>query len=125
MSLKKNAKGLRAVHYTGLPGFHQDRPCSMDVGEDDILFSTTTGAHASLPLSKVECVDIMPEANYMLRYHNSSASTAKVGDKWYAVITCASEGASKHITLWFLGLKAYKAFYALQRRCAKSTDVIL
>ncbi len=125
MLFKKKPKGLSVIHYAGLPGFQQDMPCFMDIGEEAVVFSTTAGASVTLPLSKIECVDIMPEANYMLKYHNANTATAKVGVKWYAAITYAAEGGSKHIAVWYMEVKTGKALYALQSRCTRSGGVVL
>ncbi len=125
MLFKKKQKSFRVIHYAGLPGFQQDMPCFMDIGDEAVVFSATAGASITLPLSKIECVDIMPEANYMLKYHNANTSTAKMGVKWYAAITYAAEGGSKHIAIWYMEVKTHKALYALQSRCARSEDVVL
>lgn len=122
---RKKQKGYSVIHYEGLPGFGQDMPCFMDIGEESIVFATTAGASVTLPVAKIECVDIMPEANYMLKYHNSNTTTAKVGVKWYAVITCAAEGGRKHIDIWYMEMKTGKALYALQSRCTRTENVVL
>ena len=125
MLFKKKQKGFSLIHYAGLPGFQQDMPCFMDVGDEAVVFSTIAGASITLPLTKIECVEIMPETNYMLKYHNTNTSTAKVGVKWYAVITYSSEGGSKHIAVWYTEVKTGKALYALQSRCTCSGSVVL
>lgn len=125
MLFKKKQKGLSVIRYAGLPGFQQDMPCFIDIGEEAVVFSTTAGASVTLPLSKIECVEIMSEANYMLKYHNANTSTTKVGAKWYAAITYAAEGGSKHIAISYMEVKTSKALCALQSRCTRSGGMVL
>ncbi len=117
--------GVRLMHYEGLPGIRQDTACFMDVGEEAVVFATIDKATVTLPLEKIECVDIMPELNFMAKYHNTGATTSKVGVKWYAVITYAAEGGSKYIALWYMEVKAGKVLRDLQKRCAGRRDVVL
>lgn len=125
MLFKKKPKGLSVMHYEGIPGFKQDAPCFIDIGDDAIVFNTAAGASVTLPITKIEHIDIMPEANYMLKYHNANTSSAKVGVKWYAVITYATEGESKRIVAWYVEVKTGNALYALQSRCTHSGSVVL
>ena len=122
---KNKPKGLSVIHYAGLPGFQQDMPCFMDIGEEAVVFSTTAGATVALPVSKIISVDVLPEANYMLKYHNANTSTAKVGVKWYAAITYTAEGGNQHIAVWYMEVKTSKALYALQSRCNHAGSVVL
>lgn len=125
MLFKKKPKGLSVMHYEGIPGFNQDAPCFINIGDDAVVFNATAGASVTLPITKIEYIDIMPEANYMLKYHNANTSSAKVGVKWYAVITYATESESKHIVVWYMEVKTGNALYDLQSRCNRSGGVVL
>lgn len=125
MLFKKKPKSLSVIHYEGIPGFKQDAPCFINIGDDAIVFNTVSGASVTLPITKIEYIDIMPEANYMLKYHNANTSSAKVGVKWYAVIAYVTESESKRIAVWYVGVKTGNALCALQSRCTHSGSVVL
>lgn len=123
MLFKKN-KGLSVMHYAGIPGFLQDTPCFMNIKDDVVEFTSKAGASIVLPTSKIKMVEVLPEPNYMLKYHNAPASTAKVGAKWYGVISYNSE-STKQIAFWFIDIKTSKALYALQSKCTPTGGVLL
>lgn len=125
MFFKKKSKGVPAMHYEGLPKFQQDAACSMEIGEDSIVFTNTAGTSVTLLISKIECIDIMQEKIYMLKYHNSPSTTSKSGAKWYAVITYMSDGERKHIDIWYMSGKTSTVLHKLQNRCAQPQNIEL
>ena len=68
--------GARMMHYEGLRGFSQDGPCFMERTEAGLVFRQTNGPAATLPLEKVTGLEMMPERNFMARYHGTAATTA-------------------------------------------------
>ena len=68
--------GARMMHYEGLRGFSQDGPCFMERTEVGLVFRQTNGPAATLPLEKVTGLEMMPERNFMARYHGTAATTA-------------------------------------------------
>ena len=78
--------GARMMHYEGLRGFSQDGPCFMERTEAGLVFRQTNGPAATLPLEKVTGLEMMPERNFMARYHGTAATTAYgKAVKWFAV----------------------------------------
>ena len=64
--------GARMMHYEGLRGFSQDGPCFMERTEAGLVFRQTNGPAATLPLEKVTGLEMMPERNFMARYHGTA-----------------------------------------------------
>lgn len=78
--------GARMMHYEGLRGFSQDGPCFMERTEAGLVFRQANGPAATLPLEKVTGLEMMPERNFMARYHGTAATTAYgKAVKWFAV----------------------------------------
>ena len=80
--------GARMMHYEGLRGFSQDGPCFMERTEAGLVFRQTNGPAATLPLEKVTGLEMMPERNFMARYHGTAATTAS------ATSRCSRRGGS-------------------------------
>ena len=74
--------GARMMHYEGLRGFSQDGPCFMERTEAGLVFRQTNGPAATLPLEKVTGLEMMPERNFMARYHGTAATTAYSKSLW-------------------------------------------
>lgn len=115
------------VHYEGIPGFKQDWPCKIKITEDMLVFTVkNSDSVVRLPLSKITCVDVIGEAQYMLKYHNVEV-TYKKGDiaKCYAVITYTSDDTTKTLAFWYVELKIQNAMRELQKLCQKDVDITL
>lgn len=97
--------GANMVHYEGLPGFGQDAPCLMEVTDTGIVFQSN-GPAATLPLEKVTGLEMMPERNFMARYHGTEATTAHgTAVKWFAVFHYAAQEGEKMLAFWWVGTK--------------------
>lgn len=106
-------EGIRLMHYEGLPGFAQDAPCFMEQTAEALVFRRVEGPSVTLPLAKVDGLDIMDERNFAAKYRGSSPNTSRTNAvKWYAVFTYGD----KHVAAWFLGGKESKALYALKKQ---------
>lgn len=121
----KKEKGTSVMHFEGLPGFQQNMPCFINMDESNLLFTTKAGGSVTLPLAKIEHIDIMPELDYMQRYHNTGTTTAKVGVKWFAAICYTGGAGPARIGVWYVDLKASKLLYAIQERCTGSGGITL
>ena len=55
---------IRLMHYEGLPGFAQDAPCFMEQTAEALVFRRVEGPSVTLPLAKVDSLDIMDERNF-------------------------------------------------------------
>lgn len=99
---KQKFPGLPVMYYEGLPGFDQNFPLYLKRAEEGLVFfkpnSTVT---ATLPHGKFLNFEIMPEHDYMLKYHNETVTISK-GEvpKWYIVINYSGESEPKRIALW-------------------------
>lgn len=106
---KKEFPGLPVMYYEGLPGFDQNFPLYLKQAEEGLIFfkpnSTVT---ATLPYEKLLNYEVMPEKDYMLKYHNEAVSTSKSKfEKWYIVINYSSESQPKRIALWSVSDKKF------------------
>ena len=61
-------EGIRLMHYEGLPGFAQDAPCFMEQTAEALVFRRVEGPSVTLPLAKVDSLDIMDERNFAAKY---------------------------------------------------------
>ena len=106
-------EGIRLMHYEGLPGFAQDAPCFMEQTAEALVFRRVEGSSVTLPLAKVDSLDIMDERNFAAKYRGTSPNTSRTNAvKWYAVFTYGD----KHVAVWFLGGKESKEVYALKKQ---------
>lgn len=106
-------EGIRLMHYEGLPGFAQDAPCFMEQTAEALVFRRVEGPSVTLPLAKVDSLDIMDERNFAAKYRGTSPNTSRTNAvKWYAVFTYGD----KHVAVWFLGGKESKELYALKKQ---------
>ena len=106
-------EGIRLMHYEGLPGFAQDAPCFMEQTAEALVFRRVEGSSVTLPLAKVDSLDIMDERNFAAKYRGTSPNTSRTNAvKWYAVFTYGD----KHVAVWFLGGKESKELYALKKQ---------
>ena len=93
-------EGIRLMHYEGLPGFAQDAPCFMEQTAEALVFRRVEGPSVTLPLAKVDSLDIMDERNFAAKYRGTSPNTSRTNAvKWYAVFTYGN----KHVAVWFFG----------------------
>ncbi len=109
----KTKAGLNIMHYTGLPGWGQDKPAFLNITEDSLIFSAKSGEAVKLSRDKIKEVDVLQEQNYMLKYQNSNTSTSKFGTKWYGVITYLSNSTLGKIAFWYTAPKVSKALYSI------------
>ena len=98
--------GARMMHYEGLRGFSQDGPCFMERTEAGLVFRQTNGPAATLPLEKVTGLEMMPERNFMARYHGTAATTAHgKAVKWFAVFHYAAQDGERMLAFWWVDTK--------------------
>lgn len=98
--------GARMMHYEGLRGFSQDGPCFMERTEAGLVFRQTNGPAATLPLEKVTGLEMMPERNFMARYHGTAATTAHgKAVKWFAVFHYAAQDGERMLAFWWVDIK--------------------
>lgn len=96
----------RMMHYEGLPGFLQDGPCFMEQTEAGLVFRQANGPAATLPLEKVTGLEMMPERNFMARYHGTAATTAHgKAVKWFAVFHYAAQDGERMLAFWWVDTK--------------------
>ena len=94
--------GARMMHYEGLRGFSQDGPCFMERTEAGLVFRQANGPAATLPLEKVTGLEMMPERNFMARYHGTAATTAYgKAVKWFAVFHYTTQEGERMLALWY------------------------
>ena len=78
-----------------------------------LVFRRVEGPSVTLPLAKVDSLDIMDERNFAAKYRGTSPNTSRTNAvKWYAVFTYGD----KHVAVWFLGGKESKELYALKKQ---------
>lgn len=96
----------RMMHYEGLPGFLQDGPCFMERTEAGLVFRQANGPAATLPLEKVTGLEMMPERNFMARYHGTAATTAHgKAVKWFAVFHYSAQDGERMLAFWWVDTK--------------------
>lgn len=96
----------RMMHYEGLPGFAQDGPCFMERTEAGLVFRQANGPAATLPLEKVTGLEMMPERNFMARYHGTAATTAHgKAVKWFAVFHYSAQDGERMLAFWWVDTK--------------------
>lgn len=96
----------RMMHYEGLPGFLQDGPCFMEQTEAGLVFRQANGPAATLPLEKVTGLEMMPERNFMARYHGTAATTAHgKAVKWFAVFHYSAQDGERMLAFWWVDTK--------------------
>lgn len=91
---KELPAGARMMHYEGLRGFNQDSPCFMERTEAGLVFRQMNGPAATLPLEKVTGLEMMPERNFMARYHGTAV-------KWFAVFHYTTQEGERMLALWY------------------------
>lgn len=99
---KVDSDSIQVMHYEGLRGFAQDSVCTIH-SQDDILISRMNPEiDVTLPRKQITAIDIMPEKNFMAKYHGHADTTAKFAAKMYVVINyVSSDGADSHIAFWY------------------------
>lgn len=98
--------GVRIMHYEGLRGFSQDGPCFMEKTEAGLVFRQANGPAATLPLEKVTGLEMMPERNFMARYHGTAATTAHgKAVKWFAVFHYSAQDGERMLAFWWVDTK--------------------
>ena len=98
--------GARMMHYEGLRGFSQDGPCFMERTEAGLVFRQTNGPAATLPLEKVTGLEMMPERNFMARYHGTAATTAHgKAVRWFAVFHYSAQDGERMLAFWWVDTK--------------------
>lgn len=104
---KKESKMLNVMYYEGLQGFIQDFPCTITLEADALVIKKIKPDVAvKLPLNQVLAIDALPEQNFLVQYHNTTGTTAKMGTKFYYVFKyISSTGEPKHIAFWDVSTK--------------------
>lgn len=104
---------VRAVYYIGLPGFNQNFACDL-IKENDLLIirQVKPQAQASMSLSQIQSIDVIPENDFMTRYQHTNAPAPKDQSgfwKMYMVINyIGSDGLQKMIAFWVSNLEISK-----------------
>lgn len=119
--------GSRMMHYEGLPGFAQDGPCFMEQTEAGLVFRQANGPAATLPLEKVTSLEMIPERNFMARYHGTAATTAhSTAVKWFAVFHYTAQDGERMLAFWWVGTKTGATIQRLAMQIgAKAQDYTL
>lgn len=104
---KKVTNTLNVMYYEGLQGFIQDFPCTITLEDDAIVIKKVKpDLTVKLPFKQITSIDVMPEKNFMVQYHNNAGTTSKAGTKFYYVIKyTSSAGEPKHIAFWDVSAK--------------------
>lgn len=106
--------GVRLMHYEGLRGFQQDGPCFMEQTEAGLVFQQVNGPSATLPLEKVTGLGLIPERNFMARYHGTATTTAYgKAVKWFAVFHYTAQDGERMLAFWYIGAKESKVLREL------------
>lgn len=104
---------LNIVHYTGIPGWGQDKPALLNITDRALLFFTKQGESIELLREKITSIDVLPEEKYMLKYQNCNTATSHLGTKWYGVISYVSNEQQGKIAFWYTAPKVSKSLYAI------------
>ena len=107
---KKESNILNFMYYEGLQGFIQDFPCTITLEADALIIrKIMPDLTVKLPLNQVLAIDTLPEQNFLVQYHNTTGTTAKMGTKFYYVFKyTSSTGEPKHIAFWDVSAKTMK-----------------
>lgn len=102
---KKNKNTVKLMHYEGLVGFSQDYPCTVSMIENVLTISKIKpDLTVTLKKEQVNSIDVIPEENFMARYHGHANTTSKMGKKWYYVFSyVSSSGEQKYVAFWNMG----------------------
>lgn len=115
--------GSRIMHYEGLPGFAQDGPCFMERTEAGLVFRQVNGPAATLPLEKVAALEMMPERNFMARYHGTAATTAYgKAVKLFAVFHYTAQEGERMLAFWYLEPKTGAVLRELAAQIGNATQ---
>lgn len=110
-SKKKKDSRITLMHYEGLQGFRQDFPCKAETDDTCIIFTNENNGTAKLPYSQIQTIDYMQEVHFMGKYHNNPISTAKMGVKWFSVVSyISSSGENKYLAFWSVDSTGRKFF---------------
>ena len=122
-SKKKTDSPVVLMHYEGLRGFCQDFPCEVSLENENVIFKNKKPeVVVTLPIKQIQSIDFMPETNFMGMYHNTTATTAKMGTKFFYVIKyITADGESKFVALWDVGNKAKTLMDAIRERISPSS----
>ena len=113
-------KGM--MHYEGLRGFAQDGPCFMERTDAGLVFQQVNGPAATLPLEKVSGLEVLPERNFMARYHGTAATTAHCNAvKWFAVFHYTAQDGERMLAFWYLEPKTGDALRELSSQIGAAT----
>jgi hypothetical protein len=108
------------MYYEGLEGFSQDLPCTIKL-ENDVLTITNQTTTAKLSIDQITTIDTLAEENFLVKYHNTSGTTAKMGTKFYYVIKYnSSNGEPKYIAFWDVRSKTMNYFLKLRAKIKPS-----
>lgn len=101
---------FRLMHYEGLAGFPTDHGVDFNCSEDQIAFKAyKQDATATLSISQITGVELLPETEYMQRYKGtvSAPNNGNYNFMYYVLNYTASDGQNKSIT--FRGVNSVKA----------------
>lgn len=78
----------------------------MEQTEAGLVFRQANGPAATLPLEKVTGLEMMPERNFMARYHGTAATTAHgKAVKWFAVFHYSAQDGERMLAFWWVDTK--------------------
>ena len=117
---KELPAGTRLMHYEGLPGFSQDMPCFMEQTAEALIFRQVDGPTGTLPLEKLQGVEVLEERHFAAKYRGNDRITSKTNAvKWYAVLTYSED---KRLVFWTLGGKELQVLRDLQKQARNSVQ---
>ncbi len=122
-SKKKTDSPVVLMHYEGLRGFSQDFPCEVSLENENVIFKNKKPeVVVTLPIKQIQSIDFLPETNFMGQYHNTTATTAKMGTKFFHVIKyTSSDGEAKIVALWDVGSKGKALMDAVKEKITPSS----
>ena len=95
----------------------------MERTEAGLVFRQTNGPAATLPLEKVTGLEMMPERNFMARYHGTAATTAYgKAVKWFAVFHYTTQEGERMLALWYTEPKTGNALRELAAQIGAATQ---
>lgn len=121
-SKKKKDSKVTLMHYEGLQGFRQDFPCEAETDDTCIIFINENNGTAKLPYSQIQTIDYMQEVYFMGKYHNNPVSTAKMGVKWFSVVSyTSSSGENKYLAFWSVDSTGRKFFDEIRSKISSGS----
>lgn len=102
--------------------FTEDEKRFLDALEAALVAARKSPA-ATLPLEKVTGLEMMPERNFMARYHGTAATTAYgKAVKWFAVFHYTTQEGERMLALWYTEPKTGSVLWELAAQIGAATQ---